>query len=258
MAVPPGSPPPLPKDPKDHPANVPSARAASSAPTTADLEELADWLTTCGVTSIAMESTGIYHIALVRAFGTAWLRDLSGGSASDQARARSPQDGRTRLSMDPKIAQLRPVCRRPFVRPTRSWCCAATHSASGRCCSATVANTSSTCRRPQEQMNVKLGVVVSDVTGVTGMAIIKAILMRRTRSSRSWPSCVMRSASTAKPKLPAAPLWHLAGGTPVRTQASGCPVRVLPGAAARMRSGTGARLRPSKTRAAAKSCRRGC
>ena len=31
---------------------------------TADLHRLADWLATCGVTSIAMESTGVYWIAL--------------------------------------------------------------------------------------------------------------------------------------------------------------------------------------------------
>src|SRR5262245_53312845 len=31
---------------------------------TADLEMLADWLQACGVTSVAMESTGVYWIAL--------------------------------------------------------------------------------------------------------------------------------------------------------------------------------------------------
>ena len=31
---------------------------------TADLEALADWLATCGITTIAMESTGVYWIPL--------------------------------------------------------------------------------------------------------------------------------------------------------------------------------------------------
>src|SRR6202158_3749715 len=57
VAVPPDSAPP---PPKDHPANLP-AHVRCFATNTADLEELADWLAANGVTTIAMESTGIYH-----------------------------------------------------------------------------------------------------------------------------------------------------------------------------------------------------
>ena len=33
---------------------------------TRDLHELADWLQTCGVTTVAMESTGVYWIRSIR------------------------------------------------------------------------------------------------------------------------------------------------------------------------------------------------
>jgi transposase len=52
-----------PAPPADHPANLP-AHVRSFGTCTADLMELADWLTQCGVKTIAMESTGIYWITL--------------------------------------------------------------------------------------------------------------------------------------------------------------------------------------------------
>ena len=60
VAVPPGAAPP---PPKNHPANLPPwVRAFGTC--TADLEMLADWLRQCGVTTVAMEATGVYWIAL--------------------------------------------------------------------------------------------------------------------------------------------------------------------------------------------------
>jgi hypothetical protein len=49
--------------PKDHPANLPANVRAFGA-CTADLELLADWLDECGITTVAMESTGVYWIPL--------------------------------------------------------------------------------------------------------------------------------------------------------------------------------------------------
>ena len=60
VAVPPEDAPPAPADQAAHvPAHVRKFGAC-----TADLEMLADWLQACGVTSVAMESTGVYWIAL--------------------------------------------------------------------------------------------------------------------------------------------------------------------------------------------------
>ena len=59
VAVSPDSAPPDSSHPPELPPEVRSFGAC-----TADLEEIADWLKRCGVTSVAMESTGIYWIAL--------------------------------------------------------------------------------------------------------------------------------------------------------------------------------------------------
>jgi transposase len=47
----------------DQPAHLPR-HVRKFGTCTADLEMLADWLQACGVTSVAMESTGVYWIAL--------------------------------------------------------------------------------------------------------------------------------------------------------------------------------------------------
>ena len=47
----------------DHPPHLPPHVRRFGA-CTADLEALADWLAACGVTTVAMESTGVYWIPL--------------------------------------------------------------------------------------------------------------------------------------------------------------------------------------------------
>jgi hypothetical protein len=48
---------------KDHPAHLP-AHVRKFGTCTADLELLADWLRECNVTTVAMESTGVYWVPL--------------------------------------------------------------------------------------------------------------------------------------------------------------------------------------------------
>ena len=60
VAVPPDA---VPTPPAGHPAHLPPYVRAFGA-CTADLEQLADWLTQCGVTTVAMESTGVYWVPL--------------------------------------------------------------------------------------------------------------------------------------------------------------------------------------------------
>src|SRR5437867_7167604 len=52
-----------PPPPKNQPPNVP-ANVRHFGACTADLEMLADWLQACGVTTVAMESTGVYWVPL--------------------------------------------------------------------------------------------------------------------------------------------------------------------------------------------------
>ena len=49
---------------------------------TADLEALAAWLATCGITTVALESTGVYWIPLFELAGDPWLRGASRRSAT--------------------------------------------------------------------------------------------------------------------------------------------------------------------------------
>jgi hypothetical protein len=139
---------------------------------TADLEALADWLTRCGVDTVAMESTGVYWIPLYELLEQRGFEVLLINPADFKKfrRKTDVMDCRWLQTLhtfgllqgsfrpDEKIVTLRAYLRH---RDTLVKC--ATDEV----------------RRMQkalEQMNVKLTHVISDITGVTGMAIIGAIL----------------------------------------------------------------------------------
>src|SRR6516165_5124284 len=141
---------------------------------TADLIELADWLTQCGVKTIAMESTGIYWIALfelLEACGFEVLlveprqsRHAPGRPKSDvldcQWLQRLHSYGLLTGSFRPadQVVVLRSYLRQRQMLIRYS------------------GQHVQHMQKALEQMNVKLAEVVSDITGVTGMAIIQAIL----------------------------------------------------------------------------------
>ncbi|MBD2249480.1 IS110 family transposase [Nostoc sp. FACHB-888] len=159
-----------------HWVSVPKDRASESVRRfgcyTADLYALADWLAECGVKTIAMESTGVYWIALFQILETRgfevklvnahhvktlpgrktdildcqWLQQLhSYGLLSGSFR---PED---------QICVLR-----SYIRHRDSL----------------IKSACVHIQRMQKaltQMNVQLHKVVSDITGITGMAIIRAI-----------------------------------------------------------------------------------
>jgi transposase len=170
VAVPPGAaPPPWP----DHPPNVP-AHVRSFGACTADLQRLVDWLAQCGVTTVAMESTGIYWIPLfelleARGFEVFLVdprqsRHVPGRPKSDVLDCQWLQ----RLhSYGLLTASFRPaeqvVVLRSYLRQRQMLIRYAGQHAQHM-------------QKALEEMNVKLTEVVSDVTGVTGMAIIQAIL----------------------------------------------------------------------------------
>jgi transposase len=141
---------------------------------TADLELLADWLHQCGITSVAMESTGVYWIPLFellerRGF-VVYLVDprqpkhAPGRPKSDVLDCQWIQ----RLhSYGLLTASFRPedqvVVLRGYLRQRHMLIRYAGQHVQHM-------------QKALEQMNVKLPEVVSDITGVTGLAIIKAIL----------------------------------------------------------------------------------
>jgi transposase len=170
VAVPPEDTPP---PPSDHPANLP-AHVRSFGTCTADLIALADWLSQCGVKTIAMESTGIYWIPLFellesRGFEVYLVdprqsRHAPGRPKSDvldcQWLQRLHSYGLLTSSFRP-AEQV--VVLRSYLRQRQMLIRYAGQHVQHM-------------QKALEQMNVKLAEVVSDVTGVTGMAIIQAIL----------------------------------------------------------------------------------
>ena len=170
VAVPPGDAPP---PPRDHPPNLP-AHVRSFGTCTADLIVIADWLKQCRVTTIAMESTGIYWIPLFQLLEARGFEVfLVDPRQSRHAPGRPKTDVRDcqwlqRLhSYGLLTASFRPaeqiVVLRSYLRQRQMLLRYAGQHVQHL-------------QKALEEMNVKLPEVVSDVTGVTGLAIIRAIL----------------------------------------------------------------------------------
>jgi transposase len=138
-----------------------------------DLHQLADWLTATGITTIAMESTGVYWIPVfehleARGFEVLLVnaRDVKhvSGRKSDVSDAQWLQQlhqyGLLRGSFRPRdaVVQLRAYLR----HRERLVEYAASHIQH--------------MQKALMQMNVQLHHVVTDITGVTGMRIIRAIV----------------------------------------------------------------------------------
>jgi transposase len=140
---------------------------------TADLHRLADWLLQCGVTTVAMQSTGVYWIPLYEILDARGLevylvnarhsRNLPGRKSDVQESQwllKLHTYGLLRNSFHP-VAEIRVV--RTYWRQRGDHVRAI-----------------STCiQRMQKaltQMNIQLANVISDLSGWTGMRIVRAIL----------------------------------------------------------------------------------
>lgn len=151
---------------------VPADRATEnvrSFPTfTQDLYALADWLKLCGVKTVAMESTGVYWIPLFqiledRGFEVCLVnaRHVKNADVSDcQWLQFLHSVGLLRASYRPE----QEVCAvRSLLRHRESLVqMAATHV--------------NHMQKALDQMNLQLHHVISDITGLTGLAIVDAIL----------------------------------------------------------------------------------
>jgi transposase len=140
---------------------------------TGDLELLAEWLTTCGVTTVAMESTGVYWIPVFEILE-------SHGFEVRLVNARHVKNvpGRKSDVLDCQwIQQLHTYgLLRGAFRPAEQVCTLRTYV---RQRATLVRSSSSYIQRMQKalaQMNLQIHNVVADITGLTGMRIIKAIL----------------------------------------------------------------------------------
>ena len=140
---------------------------------TDDLERLGDWLISCGVTTVAMESTGIYWIPVfellesrgieVKLVNARHVKNVP-GRKSDVLDCQWLQQLHTYGLLRGAFRPADQVCAlRAYVRQR-----------------ATLVKVSGShiqhMQKAMAQMNLQLHNVVSDITGVTGMCIIKAIL----------------------------------------------------------------------------------
>jgi transposase len=141
---------------------------------TADLELLADWLTECGIKTVAMESTGVYWVPLFellerRGFEVFLVdprqtRQVSGRPKTDVRDCQWIQ----RLHSYGLLA--------PSFRPSDEVCVLRGYLRQRQMLVGNAAQSIQHIQKALEQMNIKLTEAVSDVTGVTGMLILKAIL----------------------------------------------------------------------------------
>ena len=141
---------------------------------TADLEALADWLAACGVTSIVMEATGVFWIPLfelldsrgfeVRLVDARQMRRIPGRPKSDVHDCQWLQRLHSYGLLAAAFRPDEPVCvLRSYLRQRHMLLTYAGQHIQHL-------------QKALTQMNVKLQHVVSDITGVTGLAIIRAIV----------------------------------------------------------------------------------
>lgn len=140
---------------------------------TADLEEMAEWLYQCGVTTVAMESTGYYWIPVfellerkgfeVKLVDARQTKNVS-GRKSDMLDCQWQRELHTVGLLKGAFRPPDEVCvMRGYMRQREMLVQASTMHIQHM-------------QKALTHMNLRLGNVVSDITGVTGMKIIKAII----------------------------------------------------------------------------------
>ena len=140
---------------------------------TADLQTLADWLTRCGIDTVAMESTGVYWIPLFELLAERGF-DVK---LVDPRQLKSVPGRKTDVIDCQWIQQLHTFgLLSAAFRPDDQVCVLRSYLRQRAMLVTYAAHHIQHMQKALEQMNVKLAHVVSDITGVTGLAIIRAIL----------------------------------------------------------------------------------
>jgi transposase len=162
---------------RSHFVAVPEGRCEQSvrefSSFTDDLHRMADWLLSCGVSTVAMESTGIYWIPVfeilesrgleVRLVNAHHVKNVP-GRKSDVLDCQWLQRLHSYGLLEGAFRPTEQVCTlRAYVRQRMNLV---------RYAAAHVQHM----QKALAQMNLQLATVVADITGVTGMRIIKAIL----------------------------------------------------------------------------------
>jgi len=140
---------------------------------THDLEEMAAWLKANGVTTVAMESTGVYWVPVYQVLEKRGLEVLLVSTRHMKA-----VPGRKSDVLDCQWIQHLHECGllRSSFRPADAICVVRGYVRQRDTLRDESCRHVLRMQKALEQMNVQLHKVVTDITGETGMAIIKAIL----------------------------------------------------------------------------------
>jgi transposase len=149
----------------------------SFATFTGDLHRLADWLTACRVTSVAMEATGVYWIPLYEILEARGFTVLL-------VNARHVKNVPGRKSDVSDCEWLRDLhmvgLLRGSFRPTDGIVALRAYLRHRETLIQTAGSHVQRMQKALVQMNVQLPLVVSDITGVTGLRILRDIVAGRT------------------------------------------------------------------------------
>jgi transposase len=140
---------------------------------TDDLEAMAQWFEECGVTSVAMEATGVYWIPLFQILERRGMQVI----LANARQTKNVAGRKTDVQDCQWIQRLHTYgLLQGSFRPEDPYCVLRTYL---RYRDELVGARSTQCQHMQkalQQMNLPLTQVLSDVTGVSGLAIIEAIL----------------------------------------------------------------------------------
>jgi len=159
------------------PADRDAAPVRSFKTFTTDLHRLADWLLACGVTTVAMESTGVYWIPLYEILEA---RGLDVVLVNAQHVKNVP--GRKSDVVDCQwLQQLHSVgLLRGSFRPTAAIAALRAYLRHRETLVQSAATHVQRMQKALVQMNLQLAIVISDITGVTGLRIVRSIVAGQT------------------------------------------------------------------------------
>jgi transposase len=156
---------------------VPPDRAAEPVRSfetfTRDLYELADWLHSCGVRSVAMESTGVYWISLFQILETRGFEVF----LVNAQHVKNVPGRKSDVSDCQWIQYLHSVgLLKASFRPPDEVCVVRSLLRHRESLVQMAAEHTMHMQKALSQMNIQLHHVLSDITGLSGMAIVDAIL----------------------------------------------------------------------------------
>ena len=144
---------------------------------TDDLHRLADWLVACGIKTVAMEATGVYWIPIYEILEARGLEVV----LVNARHVKNVPGRKSDVSDCEWLQELHSVgLLRGSFRPTAEIAALRSYLRHRETLVQSAATTISRMQKALVQMNLQLHVVITDITGVTGMRILRDIANGRT------------------------------------------------------------------------------